>query len=818
MDRRTKKHHETSGHNGRGRLLRRLFQLWRPGFQFVCAIGIGLQSEGCSRVFYREQTDKEVSAVISAKDKYPQWAVENWHVYPDPQARFADPSDPDHPPKPPDDLASHDLAPNPQKPGKNGVKRIEGTGYLDLIAKWDLENRKALAKREAEENDRGNAASFPVPDLQPDKSAPGVEDPKIKKMSFTEQPDKPDYTLPIPKTFETKPDPKIDKNPAGTTAETDASLPPAPVLGTRRTLLDISGRPTYLLTLEQAAELAMFNSREYQDRRENLYLTALPVTQERFAFSAQAFAAQEAIRSYSGDTATGGPSNNWTVNNGVGIGKALPTGALLLLNFSNQTVFNFMNPSKLFSQSTLNLNAIQPLLRGGGQAVALEALTQSERNLLYQIRSYARFRKELYVEIASNSGGSISGSAFQPTGVVSSGSTGASGPGGNSGLTPGVIAAPVTTLNGIQVAPNSPGFLNLSSALTPPPAGYLNTMLESTQVYIDQENISVLSTIYDRYRGLLDGDVVGPLQVQSVEQQLLGGRYALMTDQQQYLDAIDYFKLTIGVPVDVNIEMDDSALRPLMLQFRHSRTIIEQEQAVVSEASKLILLSDVPRLRSELARQLQSSILSRSTPFGKRIKSRLESWAKLSDKEISDKLAENAKEITRLQNLQADLQREDKDLSTQQQAQLRELGSQSDLGKYEKVLRKYETDYSGPAVPKNPDPLSERRRINQHRDVISYWQKLLVEARDDRWAMVRRDWPDLPRCCVSGVDLVKDDISKAESAAGQYALLNRLDLMNVRGQLVDAWRQIAVYANALLGVFNVQYSMSTILQRGLPSL
>ena len=51
--------------------------------------------------------------------------------------------------------------------------------------------------------------------------------------------------------------------------------------------------------------------------------------------------------------------------------------------------------------------------------MALESLTLAERNLLYAIRNYARFRKEMYVEIASNNGGAISGSSFQPTGVLS---------------------------------------------------------------------------------------------------------------------------------------------------------------------------------------------------------------------------------------------------------------------------------------------------------------------------------------------------------------------------------------------------------------
>ena len=32
--------------------------------------------------------------------------------------------------------------------------------------------------------------------------------------------------------------------------------------------------------------------------------------------------------------------------------------------------------------------------------------------------------------------------------------------------------------------------------------------------------------------------------------------------------------------------------------------------------------------------------------------------------------------------------------------------------------------------------------------------------------------------------------------------------MNVRAQVVDAWRQLAVFANALLGTFNVQYQLN----------
>src|SRR5262249_21581925 len=52
------------------------------------------------------------------------------------------------------------------------------------------------------------------------------------------------------------------------------------------------------------------------------------------------------------------------------------------------------------------------------------------------------------------------------------------------------------------------------------------------------------------------------------------------------------------------------------------------------------------------------------------------------------------------------------------------------------------------------------------------------------------------------------------AAATRTALENRLDLMNQRAQLVDAWRKIRVAANALLGTFNVTYSFDAFTPAG----
>jgi hypothetical protein len=815
-----------------GRRWRALLALWRPALHLTLAASV-LVPSGCTRRFFRNQADKEVGEVLAQKDKYPDWAIENWHVYPDPRSRFGDPTDPDRPPKPPDDPAAYDLSPNPQKPPKAGIQQIEGTGYLELIARWDQENRARLADEDAAE--KKQSAEPPEPEEQEPAVAP---DPDARAVAKKRPGHAEEWAI-------------AKDMPAALPAAEDV-MPgythrDAIEEAKARSLLDITGRPTYLLTLDQAAELAMFNSREYQDQRENLYLVALPVTQERFSFMAQFFAAEQAIRAYTGNNTPDGQRNSWTLNSGTGFAKILPTGALLLFSIANQTVFDFINPKKTVSVTTLNFNAIQPFLRGGGRAVALESLTQAERNLVYAIRAYARFRKELYVAIASNNGGSISGGAFQPVGVLSPNNGFLNARIGNSGVNPGIIGSINTTLTAPVVAPSSPGTVFLGNAITPPPSGYLNTMLQKIQVYIDQENIDVLSGILQRFRGLLEGDVVGPLQVQSVEQQLLSGRATLLVDQAQYLQSLDSFKLEIGVPEKLSIEMDDSVLRPLMKQFRRARAIIENEQAAVAEASALIRLEQAPRLRSELHRLFEKSTIVRGTPFAGRIGARWAAWEKLTDKEVDERLVAWSMEGKRLLDHQAELQTKGQTLSPAEEARLRVVNAERDLGTLERSLRLYEAAYvqmgqarkqpgagvadllpppavgagnvgalaapnaQGPLVtlPNVIPPQADRQRIRMFQGVISAWQKVLVEARDDQWMAVRASWPVLPRCCVDGVDLVHDSISKAQATAGNHALEHRLDLMNRRAQTVDAWRQLAVYANALFGIFNVRYNLTS---------
>src|SRR3954447_6806103 len=72
---------------------------WRRLFGLMLAGGLLVQAGGCTRSYYRKAVDEEVSEILAQKDKSPAWQIENWHIYANPRARFADDSNPDRPPK-----------------------------------------------------------------------------------------------------------------------------------------------------------------------------------------------------------------------------------------------------------------------------------------------------------------------------------------------------------------------------------------------------------------------------------------------------------------------------------------------------------------------------------------------------------------------------------------------------------------------------------------------------------------------------------------------------------------------------------------------
>jgi outer membrane protein TolC len=149
------------------------------------------------------------------------------------------------------------------------------------------------------------------------------------------------------------------------------------------------------MTLAQAVAIATKYNRDYQTKKEDLYLSALSLTGERYKYALKWFGTID--YEY---TKVGKNADVQTIKPEVGFENKFLTPEGILLNTS--LVFDWArfltgDPRTTLSgvlSGTLDI----PLLGNGGGKVAWETLTQTERNVLYQIRTFNRYRQTFVVD------------------------------------------------------------------------------------------------------------------------------------------------------------------------------------------------------------------------------------------------------------------------------------------------------------------------------------------------------------------------------------------------------------------------------------
>jgi outer membrane protein TolC len=162
-----------------------------------------------------------------------------------------------------------------------------------------------------------------------------------------------------------------------------------------------------IISLKNALEIATKESRDYQAEKEKLYAEALSLTLARHAF-APIFSVGGSTKSdiTHGDVAAGVDSmveeHDADFKSSWGVDMLLRTGGKVAAAFSTDFFRYLSGNPRVVTSSELVGTFTQPLLRGAGYKVTMENLTQAERNLLYRMRDFTRYRKDFSVKIATD--------------------------------------------------------------------------------------------------------------------------------------------------------------------------------------------------------------------------------------------------------------------------------------------------------------------------------------------------------------------------------------------------------------------------------
>jgi len=148
-----------------------------------------------------------------------------------------------------------------------------------------------------------------------------------------------------------------------------------------------------VMSLSRAVALATAHNREYQTNKEELYIKALDLSLTRYEFEKQFFRVVE------GGYAANRNDEVLGIEANYGFNQLLASGTRISAKVASAWVDVLSGNLRSGLTSLLSVTVIQPLLSGGDRRVVLENLTQAERDTLYEVRSFNRYRKKFVVSV-----------------------------------------------------------------------------------------------------------------------------------------------------------------------------------------------------------------------------------------------------------------------------------------------------------------------------------------------------------------------------------------------------------------------------------
>tara|TARA_R110002111_G_scaffold262860_1_gene341913 strand:- start:21476 stop:24178 length:2703 start_codon:yes stop_codon:yes gene_type:complete len=550
------------------------------------------------------------------------------------------------------------------------------------------------------------------------------------------------------------------------------------------------------VTLRESIDIANINSREYQFQIENLFLAALDLTFGRFQFDVR----------YLG---VGGQNPQAEINrrrlaNGtqeldlasrMGVNQVLPTGAQWAVELANNTLWLFSGSNQTNSVSVLSYSLVQPLLLGAGRKIVLNNLTQDERNVLYQTRILARFRKIFFTETVAGGTGFLE--LLQQLQIINNER-------GNikrlerqveilralSSQKPKVQSERLDQLPANWILPpelvDKLEFDDESRLLS-----WNGEMTEEQEKRLlalsEEENYqSTVSELIQRIR-----TEVVTLDVAQLETRLAQSINRLRTFERQYQDSLGTFKIFMGLPPNMPMSIDDSLLKPFEL-IDPLLPQIEQEIYDYVEVWAKVYVEDwenpnlVPPTKAEL-----KDVVSGLQQLLAKLRTDALATLEQDIKNVELLLGDNNEGVT--ESLLALRQRR---FQSEEDRQRVRQSTLNDIRLYSIIRKEMQNIESRLAGLQSF--LSEDKLTNDQK------KKIILEMANLREDMLRASQGMQVIEIGLRVELITlEPFTMDISEVVRIGLSNRLDLMNQRGMVMDARRLMEVRSNALEAVLNV---------------
>jgi len=597
------------------------------------------------------------------------------------------------------------------------------------------------------------------------------------------------------------------------------------------------------LNADTAVQLALLHSPDYRQQIETLYLSALDVSSERFRFDTQFFGGARAFFTADGRQRAGAGGNSSTRfetgpssvgRRPLSMQRTFASGGDLVVGFANSIVWELSGPNTQSASTIFDFTMLQPLLRNAGRDRILERLTIAERRLLYNVRSFQRYRSSFYLFVTI--GRSPESQVRRSGGVFGVGLGGFSGLGGGfAGLGGGGGGGDGGFGGGGQAGgvPQAGGFLGLlQSQLQIRNLEENIARLSENQLILDDTLIELLTTIPD------DAEAIPRqrLQIAQAKSAILDAQTQLISRKADYQNSVDDFLRDLGLPPYLCVKIEDPQLDQFELIDEVLRGRREQLIALRTSAgdinlsllkfatttidpqtglprSNIVWSPELAKRIGDLRKSLQPLIEFRQQlveadmprvngdldKLDAAINSRREQSA-----ELKSALKANKQKICMLldfDKIDEESFAGDKvdDLASELRSDFEKLGVR--LNGYTKKIDLLATTLDRLSADKAPAGLDAEQLAKSIRnDVVLGTQDVLTEIADDVLVL------QLIQAQSRTESVLLPEIKLDPRTAFEIAQANRPDLANARASLVDSWRLIEFNADDLESSLDVVFS------------
>jgi hypothetical protein len=606
------------------------------------------------------------------------------------------------------------------------------------------------------------------------------------------------------------------------------------------------------ITLQEAIELSYIHSRDYQSEIEDLYLSALDLTFQRFQFGVRYLEPTTGISSTLSSNVTGAPpfprsgrasTTYSTGTSNLGLTQLLPAGGQWALEIANSTMWIFgTNNQTRGSASDIAFSLVQPLLFGAGRHVAMEGLTQAERNVLYTTRDLARFRRSFFADTASSFL-----QILQQRQVVSNQLSN--------------IDRLQTQIEIQRVRDGRKPFQTSAALRRLPDDFEIPESLEGRVVYDDDDGFlfwrdqSITDAESDALLAISDdpeyqraaalivefaGEGNDPTSQSALQllTNLSNAENTLRAQERVLQDLQDAFKTQLGLPPDINLEIDTSLLEPFELidpdlseveaSLTDTLQIVDRPLDAPADFDAVVrLIRELDRLAGEVEDKGLDDVLAEFDPVEGLIesgRSGISGQREFTSEEEIDRVRKDLRRDKRLYRVaQSEFEAAVRDLET--------LKAIVEGGSAEVAFQKL--DGNGDGIIQL-DELSDvfdkslRTRLdideNEEASIEELTEVVESIAREIREPMlfatqsleVVQAGLRTELIGVNKFKLPNGTETPTIQEAVRVGLENRLDLMNAKAEVMDARRQLEIAANALEGGLDVQIEGSHTAGPGAP--